>query len=416
MPDQLTAALHDLARCRTAADVHRVLIRKTRAALGADGATLAVRDGDVCHYVAEDAISRLFEEQRLPLTACMSGWCITKKQRLTIEDITVDERVPRGVYEHTFVRSLAIAPIGSTDPIGALGAYWAAKHHPSKQDLLRLQALADAAAIAFENVSLIAALEQANRQKEAFLALLAHELRNPLGTLRTTIAAFKIRSVGTGDLDLADILDRQSAHLARLLDDLLDLARMNTGKLRLESSEFDIVKQLSDIVVDLKPAFVRSGVTFEFAFPREQLLVDADSARIYQAIGNLLDNARKFSTPGGSVKLSVAREGDNVRIDVSDTGLGIPPAMLPRIFDPFLQGDTTIKRSAGGLGIGLSIAKALVELHGGMISVASEGPNRGACFTVRLPLKSVVRDSEGNVFHITLTAAKTSDTAKGDAR
>jgi signal transduction histidine kinase len=229
-------------------------------------------------------------------------------------------------------------------------------------------------------------LRELDRQKDAFLAALSHELRNPLMPIMTSVEVLRRAPADSpaGQRALA-VVERQSRHLSRLVDDLLDLTRINNGKIQLRIERVDLATLLRAVAADHEPGFGEAGITFALDLPAEPAVVEADPARIVQVIGNLLGNAAKFTPRGGRVLLALAIAGTDARISVRDTGVGIAPAMLARLFQPFVQADTTLDRSRGGLGLGLAVVKSLVEMQGGSVAAASAGEGHGTEVTVRLP-------------------------------
>ena len=224
--------------------------------------------------------------------------------------------------------------------------------------------------------------ELANRAKDEFLAMLGHELRNPLGAITN---ATHVLELGASDERITAsraILTRQTAHLTRLVDDLLDVARVQSGRVELQREAVDLGKVVERCVEALGPAEHRR----EISLATPSLFVDGDPARLDQVVTNLLANALKFTAPGGHVWVSVDRERDRAVLRVRDDGIGISAELLPRVFDLFVQADRSLDRSKGGLGLGLTLVKRLVELHGGTVSAHSEGPDRGSEFVVELPL------------------------------
>jgi PAS domain S-box-containing protein len=225
-----------------------------------------------------------------------------------------------------------------------------------------------------------------NRRKSEFLGVLSHELRNPLAPIRTS-AYLLGRSVDLNERDrrAVVIIDRQVSHLARLIDDLLDVTRIERGKISLQRSVFDLVEVVRRVVEDQRAAFELREV--EVALGGEPLWIDGDATRVAQIVTNLATNAAKFTPAGGRIALSLHRdESGHAVLEVADTGIGIDADILSRLFEPFAQADRSLDRSRGGLGLGLALVKGLVELHGGEVSAQSRGPGAGARFTVRLPL------------------------------
>jgi PAS domain S-box-containing protein len=233
----------------------------------------------------------------------------------------------------------------------------------------------------------IEALDEADRQKDEFLAMLAHELRNPLAPMRNALHLLKMPDAEPPVAQHARaIMDRQLSHLVRLVDDLLDVSRIVRGKVELRRELTDLRTIVQRAVETAQPALDAHGHRLQAQLPDEPVWVHADVVRLAQAIANLLTNAAKYTGPAGNVSLLAGVQDDHAVVTVRDTGVGIPPDMLPRVFDLFVQGDRSLERSQGGLGIGLTLVERLVELHEGRVSAYSAGPGQGSEFTVRLPL------------------------------
>jgi signal transduction histidine kinase/ActR/RegA family two-component response regulator len=225
--------------------------------------------------------------------------------------------------------------------------------------------------------------ESASRAKDEFLAMLGHELRNPLAPIVTALELMKMRNVTVAERERA-IIERQVRHLSRLVDDLMDVSRITQGKLQLDFRRTDLCHAVDKAVELIEPAFSgREPLVLER--PDEPVFVDGDEMRLTQIVSNLLANAVKFTPPSGAIRLSLAVEGGDAVLTVIDHGMGIAPALLPHVFEPFVQGEQALDRRVGGLGLGLGIVKMLVQLHGGSVSAQSDGPGRGSRFTVRLP-------------------------------
>jgi len=229
-------------------------------------------------------------------------------------------------------------------------------------------------------------LRDADRTKDEFLATLAHELRNPLAPIRNSLEMLKWESGNVELLNQArETMERQMAHMVRLIDDLLDVSRISRNKLVLKKELVDVAAVIHQAVEACQPQFDCFHHEFILNLPPEPIYLYGDSTRLTQVIGNLLTNACKYSERSGKIWLTVEREVADVKIIVQDIGIGIPPEMLDKVFDMFTQIDRSLERSDGGLGIGLSLVKRLVELHGGTVSAYSEGLGHGSKFTVRLP-------------------------------
>jgi PAS domain S-box-containing protein len=272
-------------------------------------------------------------------------------------------------------------------PLGVLtfiAAESGKKYTPA--DLAFAEELCRRAAIAIENVQLYADLRKADRLKDEFLAMLAHELRNPLAPLRNALHIMK--QPGTHEAVIGqcrEMADRQVQHMARLLDDLLDVSRVSRGKIELRKESVDMAAVLHATVEGVRPLMEGRGHQFTMALPSEPLQVEGDPTRLEQVLTNLLNNAAKYTDPGGRIWLLASRDGAEIVLRVRDTGIGIDPEMLPRIFDLFVQAERRLDRSQGGVGIGLTLVRKLVELHGGSVEAYSAGLGWGSEFVVRLP-------------------------------
>jgi PAS domain S-box-containing protein len=234
-------------------------------------------------------------------------------------------------------------------------------------------------------------LAEANQRKDEFLAMLAHELRNPLAPIVNGLQL--LRREGPMSLDgqqAIDIMERQAAQLTRLIDDLLDVSRMTTGKINLRRERVELRNVLNHAVETVQELIECRKHNLSVTVPAEAIWLDADPTRLQQVFGNLLNNAAKYTEPGGHIWLAARREGPKVIVGVRDTGIGILAEMLPRIFLSFVQADRALDRSQGGLGIGLTVAKRLVEMHEGKIEAHSPGVGQGSEFVVCLPAVSEV--------------------------
>jgi signal transduction histidine kinase len=229
------------------------------------------------------------------------------------------------------------------------------------------------------------ALTEADRRKDEFLATLAHELRNPLSPIRNGLDILRASPTGPKAEEIRDMMDRQLSHLVRLVDDLLDVSRVSQGKVELRKARIALSDVLKAAVEASNPLITTAGHELVLDVPDAPVWLDADLTRLSQIVSNLLNNAAKYTPEGGKLVLFARRDGDEVLITVSDNGVGIPPDMLPRVFDLFTQVRDNLHRSHGGLGIGLALVKQLVEMHGGVIVAESAGPGKGSSFQLRLP-------------------------------
>jgi PAS domain S-box-containing protein len=233
---------------------------------------------------------------------------------------------------------------------------------------------------------LAADLSEASRRKDEFLAMLAHELRNPLAPLSNAVQVLR-RAGPDGETVHAasDMLERQVRQMTRLVDDLLDMSRITQGKIDLRREPIELAPVVEQAVQAVGPLYRSLGHDLTVTTPAQPIHLEADPARLAQVMGNLLNNAAKFTDKGGHVWLTVERDGAQAAIRVRDTGIGIAPELHPRLFEMFMQGDTSLERSRDGLGIGLTLVKTLVEMHGGTVAAHSDGPGHGSEFVVRLP-------------------------------
>jgi signal transduction histidine kinase/ActR/RegA family two-component response regulator len=231
------------------------------------------------------------------------------------------------------------------------------------------------------------ALIVADRRKDEFLATLAHELRNPLAPIRTGLDILRLRSGDAQATQRAtDIMERQLRQMVRLVDDLLDVSRINTGKFAIKSGRVELKAVVNDALEVVRPYIDLHGHELQIDLPDRPVFLNGDATRLAQILSNLLNNAAKYTNRGGRVSLTASVEDRTLMVVVADTGIGIAPDMLDTVFEMFVQVDSTLERSTAGLGVGLSLARKLVELHGGSIEAHSAGLGQGSQFVVRLPI------------------------------
>ena len=306
------------------------------------------------------------------------------------------------------VQSLIVVPLRARDrTLGTVSLYTTSGGHqppgsgPEKQaiprahvparrfetaDLTLAEELAGRAALALDNAQLYKKAREADRRKDEFLAMLGHELRNPLAPIVTSLHRLaKSEGLDEEASNARETIDRQVRHLVRLVDDLLDVARITRGKVKLHREPVKLGPILSTAIEAARPLLDDRHHTLVVSAPNDPIWVHADPARLTQVFGNLLTNAAKYMEDGGEVRLSVELSPDDVTIRVRDRGVGIPAEMLLRMFDLFTQVGGALDRAQGGLGIGLSLVRSLVELHGGGVEAHSGGPGRGSEFVVHLP-------------------------------
>jgi PAS domain S-box-containing protein len=320
-----------------------------------------------------------------------------------VADVDVDiarfARTPPDAEAFAFVRSLgvrsylAVPLVARGRTLGVVSALMAGagQRRFGAPDLALFEEVARRAALALDNAHLYTEAEQARREAEAasrakdeFLAMLGHELRNPLAPIMTAIDLLGARG-GSETAHVREVLERQVAHLRRLVDDLLDVARIVRGQVALRRERLDLASILDETLEIARPLIDERGLSLRVELPPEELAVDGDRVRLTQVFANLLTNAAKYTDPPGTIAVSARAVGDAVEVRVRDTGAGVRPELLGRIFELFVQGPRPLDRAGGGLGLGLAIVKNLVEQHGGRVVASSEGPGRGTEVCVTLP-------------------------------
>jgi len=404
--DQLAADLAAMQRLHEISthlvrqdDLHTLLqeildgaIEITRADLG--DVQLLDRAGGVLKIVAQ----RGFEQEFLDyfssvhdgMAAC--GAAMKSRRRVVVDDVANDPIFKGTPAGEVMVRAGALAvqstPLieSSGELVGMLSTHYRSPHRPDERDLQRLDLLARQAADLIERASAENELKQAHRRKDEFLATLAHELRNPLAPIRNAVELFRIKEPPDRDLlDARDIIERQVVQLTRLVDDLLDVSRITSGKITLQRERVTLAAVVADAVESSRPLIEEAAHTLTVTLPPEPVYLDGDAIRLVQVFSNLLTNAAKYTERGGQIWLTAERRSGEAVVSVSDTGIGIDATHLPRIFEMFSQVATALERSQGGLGIGLSLVRGLVELHGGSVEARSGGVGMGSEFIVRLP-------------------------------
>lgn len=336
-------------------------------------------------------------------TSC--GRALSCGERIVIPDVERDDSLA-GTEDLRHMRLCGIRAVQSNplfsrggEPLGMLSTHWRREYDPPAQALLLMDALARQVARLIERATAeearratetslrlrVEALERSDREKNRFLAMVAHELRSPLAPVRNVgeVLAHVLRN-HPGALRPLAILKRQTGQLARLVDDLLDISRIQQGRLTLQERPVEIGEILDQALETVQLLMREQRHELLVERLRTPAFVLGDRARLVQCVANLLQNAAKYTHPGGHIRLAVAAEGAKVSISVRDDGAGIAPALLPHVFEPFVQSKETREHARGGLGIGLAIVKRLVEMHGGSVEAVSAGEGRGATFTVHL--------------------------------
>lgn len=389
----LVDLVKQLSMARSVDAIAQVVRRGARQLTGADGATLVLREGELCHYVDEDAIGPLWKDQRFPMDSCISGWAMRQGRAAVVPDVLMDDRIPQDAYAPTFVRSLVMVPIRAEAPIGAIGNYWSGEHEATDDQVALLQALADSTSLAFENVALLQGLEQrvqqrtgqlreANRELEAFSYSLSHDLRAPLRAVQ-----------GYADLLLMDHeppLQGQTEQFVRnialaarrmdtLIDDMLTLARVQRSDLRLQPVRIGAL--VREMLATLQQREPQRMVRLEID---DTLVAQADLPLLRLALDNLVANAWKFSSrrPDALIAFSAAPAADGgIEFCLADNGAGFDMAQAGQLFEPFRR----LHKASDfpGTGIGLAIVQRVIQRHGGRIH-AQAAPGQGARFSFTL--------------------------------
>ncbi len=403
----LVDVVQELSFARDLLAVQEIVRRAARSLTGADGATFVLRDKEECYYADEDAIAPLWKGMRFPMQACISGWSMLHRHAAVIPDIYADARIPSEAYRPTFVKSLVMVPIRSRDPIGAIGNYWATYHEATAGEVQVLQALADATAVAMENVCVYNELEQrvrertkeleaarqaaqealqnadqAHRARSRFLATASHDLRQPLQSLALLNGSLhRIVTDSTASEALAQ-QDLAISAASRLVNALLDISKLESGAVKPEITDVAIADLFEELRQEFTNLAVDKGLTLRVDTCTE--CVRSDRSLLGQILRNLISNAIKY-TRDGTVRLRCLRDSAIAHVQVLDTGVGIPPDLLPHIFDEFYQVGVASNKSRDGYGLGLSIVNRLVKLLGLKLDVKSE-PGRGSVFSLELPV------------------------------
>jgi PAS domain S-box-containing protein len=381
----------------TAHDVETVVaaVRSTaRHLTGADGATVILREDEQCYYADEDAIAPLWKGQRFPLQNCIGGWTMLHRQPVVIADIYADPRIPVAAYRPTFVQSLAMVPIRTADPLGAIGNYWARHHTPAPEDLQLLQSLADAAAIALENVRSYTELEQRvrartaeletkNKELETFTYSVSHDLKAPLrgieGYSRLLMEDYPERLDDNGRRFL-NTIRQATLHMGRLIDDLLAYSRLERRSWRSRPIQPRAIAET--LLGERADEAQTRGVTLRMDVPPTTVPADPDGLTL--ALRNLLDNALKFTAgaPHPAIEIAGRETPDTFILSVHDNGVGFDMKFHDRIFEIFQR----LHRAEDyeGTGIGLAIVRKAMERMGGRVWAESE-PGHGATFFLEIP-------------------------------
>jgi PAS domain S-box-containing protein len=391
--------LHEMSsRLSTTLDLQPILdetLRTAAAIEGADFGLLALWDPEIRRLrvgssfgLQQDYLELV---EGLPEGAGAEGVAYSQRRRAIVEDAEIDPIYVsfREAARSAGFRSVHCTPLvtRSGQVMGVLSTYFRRPHHPSDREMHLIDLCARQAVDFIENARLYAQLQSIDRSKDEFLAVLAHELRNPLAPIRNSLQIFRLSGELTPSGErLHAVMDRQVNQLVRLVDDLLEVSRISQSKIELRMERMELASVILSAIETSRPLIEEARHQLAISIPAEPLTLVADSVRLGQVVANLLNNAAKYTPEGGQIWLHVRREPGEVVISVRDTGIGIAAEMMPRVFDMFAQVQPNAARTQGGLGIGLTLVKRLTEMHGGSVDVKSEGPGKGSEFIVRLPL------------------------------
>jgi PAS domain S-box-containing protein len=392
------------------------LVGRVRSALEADVAVILLEEDGVLHARAAVGLEREVRKGlRMPVGSGIEGRIAKERCPLVVNNVQCQDKPytehlrKRGVHSLVGVQLLS----EGSRVLGVLEVGCFRPRKFSDDDVRLLQLAAERVALAIERAARIEAhqvcdtLEASNRKKDEFLAMLSHELRNPLAAILNALASATLgQPQPPREVEIAL---RQAEQLRRLVDDLLDVTRITRGSITLQKQGGSLVHIIERAVETAGALIDARGLRLSVELPAEPLPVEADPARLEQVFVNLLSNAAKYTEPGGHIYLVARRRVDRVGVLIRDTGIGIAPEMLPRIWDLFTQADQALDRAQGGLGVGLTVVRRLVELHGGSIEARSEGLGKGAEFEVTIPL-SLGRTAETRVLAPTSSRASQTGT------
>ena len=343
-----------------------------------------------------------------PRSQSSCGMALNTRRRVVFPDVTQCDYMAGSIYLDAYlkigIRAVQTTPLLSRDGtlIGMFSTYWREPHELTESEIRILDVLARQAADLIERAqteqalrrseeryrNLARELQEADRRKDEFLGILSHEIRNPLTSIMLCLTLLSKAEAGSDQAAKAmEIMDRQVKQLSRLVDDLLDTTRITQGKIKMKKELVELGDLVLRTMADFQTNFQEKGVKLELCPAAEPLYVEADPVRLSQVVGNLLHNAVKYTEAGGYVRVTVSKDSlqECASIRVEDNGQGISPEILKRIFEPFVQGDTTLDRNGGGLGLGLALVNGLIKLHGGSVSASSNGPGQGLCLQCACP-------------------------------
>jgi PAS domain S-box-containing protein len=325
---------------------------------------------------------------RLEFGQAICGTVALHRQPVVATYIQQSDDPMVGLVKSFGIRAYACHPLMSGDLLlGTLSFASRSRDEFDADELEFLRTICDYVTVAYERVRLIQQLRDSDRRKDEFLAVLAHELRNPLAPIRNSLQLLRMGN-GNGEIieQARSVMERQLEHMVHLIDDLLDVSRITRGKIQLRKERVELAAAVQSALEAARPLIEASNHELTVRLPPEPTYLDADPTRLAQVFSNLLTNAAKYTERAGRIWLTVERQSGDAVVSVRDTGIGIAAEYLPRVFQMFSQVAPALERSQGGLGIGLSLVKGLVEMHGGTVEAHSDGPGKGSQFVVRLPV------------------------------
>ena len=389
----LVITVQELSLARNLETVMKIVRTAARQLTGADGATFILREGDLCFYADEDAISPLWKGSRFPMSRCISGWAMLNKTAAVIEDIYKDDRIPHDAYRPTFVKSLAMVPIRTVAPIGAIGNYWATHHMPTQEEMALLQSLADITAVTIENVNVYAELEQrvadrtaqleaANKELEAFSYSVSHDLRAPLRSILGYSDILKednFDQLNESGKQILNTVQQNARKMNTLIEDLLQFSRL--GKKPLEKTQVNSQRLVQNVIEEMDPVLTaKASISVSEVYP-----IEADMSLLRQVWINLIGNAIKYSSKKEhpAIEIGSYKSGNEITFVVKDNGAGFDTRYADKLFGAFQR----LHKYAEfpGTGVGLALVQRIINRHGG--KVWAEGKvNEGAAFYFTLPV------------------------------